>query len=248
MQLNLQLTYRAAELDIMKQYALFVKVKSIYRHSIIYNYTPSKLAKITGLHRKTVDRYVKKLIANGFCEMRNGHLLFKKPKKIIGKSKSVQIIIKKNYSQERILDIIYLSLIKDNKRQQAFNIAVEFGSKSITRAMKFLRNYEINLNEKNLIKKIMVSKGSEKKNRLANRPIFTVKSLANLFSVSVPTSRATIQRLKNYHRIKTRNEYKFLGKFLADRNFALFLSYNPGKYSIRNRKLYRLIGFSISLM
>ena len=80
--ININLSIYAAELGILKPYSVYVKVKSIYRHSIIYNYTPNKLSRVTKLHHKTIKRYVDKLIKYKFCELRNGHLLFKAPRKM----------------------------------------------------------------------------------------------------------------------------------------------------------------------
>jgi hypothetical protein len=78
-----------AKNKILKPLALFYSVKAKYRHSIIYNYTPRKLAKLTKLHPKTIERYVKKLESHGFIKHRDGHLLFvsrhtgKSPERII---------------------------------------------------------------------------------------------------------------------------------------------------------------------
>ncbi len=247
MRLNLQLTYKASELDIMKQYALFIKMKSIYEHSIIFNYKPSKLVKITGLHHKTVDRYVKKLVANGFCEFRDGHLLFKSPTKIVGaKSKSVSIEIEKHYRQIRILDLIYLALIKDYLRQQVYNIALRIGRNSIDKAVRLLKNYEIKIGEKNLVNRIRTSTGSKKRSGL-DKPIFTTKNLGKLFNTTHKTAQTIVRRLEYYGRIKTRKEFKFIAKLLSSRDYALFKSHNPGSYSVRKGKIFRLIGFSITL-
>ena len=88
----------------------------MYYHSIIYNYTPNKLAKLTGLHHKTVKRYVQCLQNMGLIEHRDGNLHLKKVKGL-----KLWVETRPYTSYEGILQRIYFIYLINNKRQQTLS-------------------------------------------------------------------------------------------------------------------------------
>ena len=101
-------------------------VKAKYQHSIIYNYNPYKLLIQTGLHPKTIVRYVYRLIEEELAILRDEHLLFVSSMK---KAKGLLITLptRPYTSFEGILNRIYYLILINNKAEQKFNIAKRYG-------------------------------------------------------------------------------------------------------------------------
>lgn len=120
--LNYELTEYATKHGILKQYAFYVCCKSLFeRHTIVFNYNPTRLGRLTGKHRKTVSRYVEKLTAHGFCTMHSGNLLFRNQDKIatdlnLDPSIKRKIPITNNFN-EILTQLEYLLLKTHDDRQ-----------------------------------------------------------------------------------------------------------------------------------
>lgn len=77
-----ELAEYSARHNLLKPYALYLSIKAKFNHSIIYNFSYRKVAKLVGLSDKTAKLYISKLKKHGFVEIRDGHLLFKSQFKI----------------------------------------------------------------------------------------------------------------------------------------------------------------------
>jgi len=131
--IDLDLLQYCIDNKMLKQFAFYVKIKSMHRNPIIYDYLPKKLAKGTGLNHKTVERYVSKLKQHNFIDTRDGNLLARNYIKIKQDlhipNKLPCIFIDTRYwtSYRGIYDRICYAVLKNNSKQQEFNAIVNFG-------------------------------------------------------------------------------------------------------------------------
>lgn len=173
---------------------MFYQVKSKFKHSIIYNYTPNKLSKLTGLHHKTTERYVKKLINDDFCELRNGHLLFKTKKRILPDKeyrKSKYSFETRPYTSfDGILKRIYTILILNNKEQQKFKIAANYGQ------------YVGEMNPRTFKKALRQADIKDRGLASSNRPVISLSGVSRLLNVSRGTSFKIMRGLKKRKYLK----------------------------------------------
>ena len=106
-----------------KELTLFFYIKVLYQHSIIYDYKPEKLSKLTGLAPNTIRKYVGNLKSIGYVENHKGNLLFKSKSKF---DELEQIgFRRKNYTKTNykdFTDLFNLSLIENNIRAQNWAI------------------------------------------------------------------------------------------------------------------------------
>ena len=111
----------------IKQYSLFIKLKSKYSNSIIYDYNINKIAIRSGLAHKTCKRYMNKLFALGCVKMHGDHLILvnqqKIWEKISGNIKPLRRIIDTRpwTSYKGIMERLQYLLIKENSKQQRYN-------------------------------------------------------------------------------------------------------------------------------
>lgn len=156
---------------------LFVKHRT---KSIIYNYNPHRLSKITKLNYRTCQKYTDLLINAGLCEIHNGNLLFKNQFKLGSgyRHKLEQGTIK------HIVNQLYSILILNNKKQQRFNA----GNK-------------ISKNRK--LKKILTG-------RIEKDIFFSSRSIARTLSVSRSTVANILKKLKSDKILFFKERLKFI--------------------------------------
>jgi DNA-binding Lrp family transcriptional regulator len=218
---------------ILKPLALFYSVKAKYRHSIIYNYTPRKLAKLTKLHPKTIERYVKKLESHGFIKHRDGHLLFISRHKLdLSKGwRHIQTIPWTSF--EGILNRMYFVILINNKTQQQYKIAC---------------NYENKLGVVNPhLRKKAIRNYSSKERGLENSsiPILSVTSATRLFNTSRNKAHSILKALQ-------RNNYLSFKPIINDLGKARGLKYLQkqgllGHFFNRHGHLYQYLGREITV-
>ena len=192
----------AAKHKMLKEIALYYAVKAKFHHSIIYGYNPHKLAELVGVHHKTAERYVKKLIKEEFCLMRDGNLLFRASNKVFvnkefRKSK-INLKTRPYTSYKGILRRIQTVLLLNNKQQQKFKIASRYGNPNVVKGLnertkrKALRLYRLEAKQE-----VLELENIEK-------PIISVFGASKLFNVSKGTSLKILSELKrlNYLEMK----------------------------------------------
>ena len=222
--LNIKLLHYAAENRIDKPIGLYYLVKAKYKNSTFYNYTPYRLSKQTGLHHKTIKRYVNKLIAHNLAEINGNNLVMKKP---LGKSRSVTIQTAPYMSFESILRRIRYQLIQDNLRQQQFMIAVNFG-KSFDK---------LNLTDKKKAMKRFKDKPIELASEIT--PVITCNSASRLFGRSRITANRYIHDLVKNNYIEAKNK---IIRIAPLKSLGIL---KRGQYYISNGYLFKHCGRSI---
>jgi transposase len=220
---NIPLIELAAKGKWLKPLALDFQVKAMFNHSIIYNYTPNKLAKLSGLHHKTVKRYVKKLIEKGLAVERDGNLLFVKVSKVV-KGKLITLPTRPYTSFEGILDRFQYLIIMNNKAKQTYKTAVRYGknldSLSPRVRKKALRNAKL---EQPGLESIL-------------KPVLTVRNASKLFNTSISTAYKIINNLKNKNYINLKAVVKVIG------TIPKHSKYLDGSYFNSNGLLFRYLG------
>jgi len=194
----------------------------MFRHSIIYNYTPSRLAKLTKLHPKTIERYVKKLQQHKFVEFRDGHLLFISGKKAKPENKGTKSVQTRPYTSfEGILNRIYTTILINNKYQQTFEIAKHYEDKLGALNPRLI---------KKAIRKTDFSKGYGLEN--SQTAIISVTGASRLFNVSRSTAQTILTDLKKKNYLTFRSIVNNIGKArpLKYLNGYLGHFYNSGRY------------------
>lgn len=177
---NIELLGYGCKNKILKPLALYYLVKAKYNHSIIYNYTPNKLSKLTGLHWKTITRYVKKLQDHGLVEFRDGHLLFKKYQEGIKK----RLATRPYTSFDGILNRIYFLILMNNKAQQTYNCVKKHGI------------YVETMNERTRKKALRKANIQRPSLESVQTPVVTVRGASKLFNLSNNSAFNILSNLK----------------------------------------------------
>lgn len=223
------LTY-AVKNNILKPIALYYLIKAKYKHSIIYNYTPNKLAKLAKLHHKTILRYVKKLEQHGFVSLKNNHLHFTGRHKIeIDEPRGHKIVQTRPYTSfEGILRRINYVIIVNNISKQKFRIATRYG-KGID-----------DLNVRTKRKAIRQAKLEKPSLENSDKAIISTTNAEKLFNVTRATAHRILKDLKD------NNFLKFLPVIneIDTRGNTKYVS-GLGYYFNKGKSLYQYLGQEI---
>jgi transposase len=220
---NIALIELASKEKFIKHLALYYLIKAKFHHSIIYNYTPNKLAKLSGLHHKTVVRYVEKLKQQGLALERDGNLLFVKSSKVV-KGIFRNLPTRPYTSFNGILDRLHYLLIINNKAKQTFKTAQRYG------------NNLDQLNPRVRRKAIKQARIEQPRLDSITKPVLTVRNASKMFNVSQRTAANIINNLKRKNYIKLRAYVKCIGRI---KKSSLFFD---GSYFNSNGFLFRYIG------
>jgi len=64
---NIQIIRHCSDRNILRQYAVWLQMKQVFKHSCFYNGNISHIIKTTGLSRNTVKKYINFYIENGWA-------------------------------------------------------------------------------------------------------------------------------------------------------------------------------------
>ena len=212
----------AAEQKILRPIAFYYCIKAKYDNSCLYNYNPIKRGKEFGLHPKTVERYVKKLMAHKFVILRDGNLIAVANKKCAPEKQGYKSVETRPYTSfEGILNRIYTTILINNKYQQTFEIAKHYEDK--------LGALNPRLRKK-VIKKIDFSKGYGLEN--SQTAIISVTGASRLFNVSRATAQTILTVLKKKNYLTFRSIVNNIGKARPLKYLDGYLGhfYNSGRY------------------
>lgn len=76
MRSNIILIQHFIDSDVIRKYAVFLKLKHSYSNSQIYNYTAYSLSKKSGLSITTINKYVNFFIENGWVKIIGSNIIF----------------------------------------------------------------------------------------------------------------------------------------------------------------------------
>jgi len=218
-----------------KPLALYYLIKAKYSHSIIYSYSYAKLSSLTGLHSKTIQRYINVLIKEDLVEERDGNLLFRKASKVLRipfdknnpkkqKFATTCLSTRPYMSFKGMLNRIEFLTINNNLHQQKYNISLTYGigigeMKPHTKR-KILKNVKID------------DMGLES----IKRPVITIGSVSRLFKCSNVTAIKIIRKLIQHNYISTKALVEFIGYIKKDARYL------GGNYFNKGKALFRYVG------
>lgn len=249
---NTNLLILLAANGAIKPFALFIKIKSMFEHSIIYNFNYHKIAKLTGLADRTVKLYIKRLIKYNLVEIRDGHLLFRNQEKVwaeLSDTKTVRRTIETRRwtSFSGILQRLQCLLIKENNRQQEFNTIARFGTTYRTQL----------LDGRNKRKAKKLYSGTSPIEKIGNSCFNSSRSIARLLKVSHTTANNVIRNLvkKNYIRTEQIINKVHLKKTKYSKTIEQLKlivdglnSEQPGYYFLEKRSIFCHSGLLISFL
>ena len=217
------------ENNIFKPFVLYTKIKACYNHSIIYNYNPNKLAKLTGLHHKTITRYVKKLIQHNLAELHHGNLLFKKPLYKKG-TKFLYIETRPWITFNEIKERIETLLLHSNAIMQSFNIYGKCGKNRGNLSERQKRKARKHFSKLNLAE-------------IESNPdiLFTTRGIGRLFNFSHSTAANMLKKLTKRKYIKTSRRVDLVDGNLFDNTYF-------GHIFLCNNKLWIDRGITIRFL
>ena len=221
---NIGLIELAIKGKYLKALAFYYLIKAKFSHAIIYNYTPNKLAKLSGLHHQTVNRYVSKLLKVGLAIERDGHLLFVKSSKVV-KGKLIILPTRPYTSFEGILDRLHYTILINNKAKQTYKTA--FWHEQTYR--------QLNPKVQRKIVRQASKTNIEQVGLESTKPVLTVRNASKMFNVSQRTAANIINNLKKKNYIKLRPYIQRIGKIKKS-------SFLDGSYFNSNGYLFRYIG------
>ena len=188
----------ATENRILRPVALYLTLKLKYRNTIIYNYNPHKVSKLTGVSHKTVKRYINRLIEHKFVYINDsGHLVLRKQSKVkqdvTGEWKGIRklLVLEKNRIDIKFSDVLlkvkYLVIKTDSVRQR-------YAREKSLKKLKGLTSREVKLNEQAL------------------KPRISTRQLARLFKTSPNTARSWLHSLEAQGLIHVKQHICKIGK------------------------------------
>jgi len=136
-----------AEQGFLKEYAMFLYLKSKYRNSCIYSYSQKKLSEKFGISRSSAKKHVSLFLELGWCRMSADNLIFNKLKNI-DDNKEKRLIYLEISTQGKVKEIVYNLRLKIlQSLQDSFNTLKTVGrdilhasdTKSFTKAKKLLK-------------------------------------------------------------------------------------------------------------
>ena len=99
----------------------FFFLKSKYKTSVFYHYTPQRLSNITGVSVNTIRKYIGWLKRNGYLDITNKNLWLKSTRKISPGEKYISIDTRPWTTWKQFENRVYAALIKRNIKQQSYH-------------------------------------------------------------------------------------------------------------------------------
>lgn len=149
----LAIIQQATDENWLDSLVYFLWLKSVYKHSIFYNYSLRKVSSQIGCSPATLAHHIHILSKHGLCSVRNGHLHLISARKIVcDKSPFVPVGISMNKAEQRTL--LRYTLINRNlffqckgfcKKNELLNLVkgVKFNYKDTKRINKALNNASV---------------------------------------------------------------------------------------------------------
>jgi len=206
-----------AEANRLKEFAVFIYLKSLYSNSCIFNYTQVGLAKKSGLPLSQIKKNVKSFLDSGWCRIHRGNLVFNKlksfdhnKKKII---KPIQITNPKDILKQ------LQKLILENV-QNRFNRLVKLKADLLNSYPKTRKAAERKVEKLGL--------DSTKLPGENDMLSMSMNKISNLFGCSVGSAAAVIKSFKTDGSIFCVTERKIVKTF--SQGVKAYMQLNPNSY------------------
>ncbi len=220
---NIRLIKLFNDSDILKKYAVWLKLKSIHNNSRVYNYSDYKFSMQSGFSRTLISKHIKWFTDNGWVREENDDIVFIASSKLALKYDVKlwsKIKIDKNSTITEIVKSLRYELLKEKQRQFNFNKSISQNQRNPSsvklykRAIKFKKlgviegNYKVGL--KCLSKSLNVSRSTV--SRLIKDKCRTVirKRSCIGWSIRVPFRESGYYDYKGKLFKRECNEYNFI--------------------------------------
>lgn len=187
MKVNVRILQEISKQGYIKQFALYFFIKQLTRKGKIYNFNPNRLAKLTGIHHKTADKYSKKLLNLGLAKIHHDNFCLVSQKHLTEKKLYWKI---NEGTYKHILNQLNSMVIRAAYNQQLHNVAK--------------KSYP-NCKSNKLIRKIALKKAKY-------NIYFSSRSIAKLFSVSHSKTIEILNKLRNDKILNFHWNIKFIKK------------------------------------
>jgi hypothetical protein len=183
-----QLTGRNVEYK--RQFAFMLLIKSKYRNSMVYDYSPRTLSNKLNLSVFVTEKYITGLLKLGYCHFKGSHLQFISLNDIMPyRQHGEVIIVNKNDGIQNIIEQINILIIKQNITNQ--NTLIQVKSDLI----KATSNQRIDLKSYRRSQKFAKSYPKISDERLTEFNVLGMRRIAELLGCSLYTASQFINRL-----------------------------------------------------
>lgn len=187
---------------MIRNYAVFLKLKHLHVNSRVYDYSPYKLSKQSGLSRNSIRKYMEFFLDNGWVKNEGNDIIFistDKLKKLYDIKLRHDLKIKKELSITALVNTLRYEILKHKQKQFNYikstvnNLINPTGRNALTkhkRAKKMLPDYkgEVLQNLKISVRKLSF---------LINKSSSTVSRLIKSKGATVIRGKTTLSKFKN---------------------------------------------------
>jgi len=206
----------------------YIKIKTLYRNPIIYNYSYRKISRLTGVSTSVLSKHIKVLLNNKLAHIRNGHLCFYSQDNVIQnfkKNEKVIINLPVHKEKRKMIDelrgVVAVRCL-DNQIIRIFKNSEIVKKCKIADAVIFPKE----------IKALRKAGGSQQMEKNINRRItLSNKGFGKLFNRSQSSGKLYQRRLNTLGVIKSKEKViiindKFHSEMLRDRHRSFFRTKN----------------------
>lgn len=205
MKTNIKLIQIFIDSDLIRKYAVFLKLKHLHKNSKVYNYTSYKLSKQSGISRGTIIKYIEFFKDNKWIRVEKNDIVFistDKLKALYDIKLKFDIKIEKSNTITSLVNSLRYEALKHKQSQFKFinqirkDQTIPQGVNALKRHKKAIKVELKTFGEFSNYLKISVKKLS----LLINKSNSTVSRLIKLKGATVIRGKKTIMRLKrNIH-------------------------------------------------
>ena len=206
------------ESENQKAVIFFFYLKSKYKTSVFYDYTPEKIAELSGVSVNTIRKYISWLKRNGYAAITNGNLWLRSVKKISDGERLIRVDSRSWTRWKNFENRVYSQIIKWNIMQQAFNCEIKRLSGNLKKS-----------NDVRKIKSYVQKYGKFSKESDTLYPKNSTRQLAKLFNKSPIWVSRLLRKLKRIGYINYKENIVSLEGYVppkyCEHGFAYFNKY-----------------------
>lgn len=176
---------------LLKEFAYFLYLKSLYGNSCIFNYTQESLAAKANLPVSAIRKHVRVFINRGWCRIHRGNLVFLKVNSFLKSTTKVYVKFQISNNVKELYDDLSLMLLKIKQRQ--FDRYVKLKARLNNWNPKVRKAAMVYMDKFGIKERDLPSESDKLK--------MSMKSIAAYLGVSVGSAAGLIKRLRVDRRI-----------------------------------------------
>jgi DNA-binding MarR family transcriptional regulator len=213
-----------AKNKLIKEYAFFLKIKSLHSNSVIYK--PKQLYKVLKVSRSKINRHLAIIIEQGWGYYSKGNLVLNSAKTI---HYNLEGYLPKHFTEIKSIEDIYLFLLKNKLAQKSF----------ISNKISDLQSHS-----RKVVKSAYKYLGGEKK--LFDDGL-SLKTLSATFGMSASNCTNVLKKLLKMGLISVQKRFESFGQFNYHR-FLLLKETYKGLYRSKGNNMIRNLSNKISIL